>query len=51
MAGPMIRAEFISTLFRLMALGMRSLPTISETKDWRPGLSKRLTTPRRVANT
>ncbi len=48
MAGPITRAEFMTTLLRLMALGMRSRPTISETKVWRAGLSKRLTTPNRV---
>ena len=31
-AGPMTRAEFISTLLRLTALGRSSMPTISETK-------------------
>ena len=50
MAGPITRAEFMSTLFRLMALGMSSRPTISETKVWRAGLSKRLTTPSNEAN-
>ena len=51
MAGPMTRAEFISTLLRLTALGRSSWPTISETKVWRAGLSKRLTKPRPAAST
>ena len=46
MAGPITRAEFISTLLRLTALGSSSSPTISETKVWRAGLSNRLTNPR-----
>ena len=46
MAGPITRAEFISTLLRLTALGNRSSPTISDTKVWRAGLSKRFTKPR-----
>ena len=50
MAGPITRAEFMSTLLRLTALGKRSLPTISKTKVWRAGLSNRLTTPRPVAS-
>ena len=45
MAGPMTRAEFMTTLFRLTALGRRSRPTISETNVCRAGLSNRLTTP------
>ena len=44
-AGPMTRAPFMTTLLRLTALGRSSRPTISETKDWRAGLSNRLTTP------
>ena len=49
-AGPMTRAEFISTLLRLTALGNRSRPTISETKVWRAGLSNRLTKPSPAAS-
>ena len=45
MAGPMTRAEFMTTLLRLTALGRRSRPTISETNVCRAGLSNRLTTP------
>ena len=51
MAGPMTRAEFINTLLRLTAFGRSSWPTISETKVWRAGLSKRLTKPRPAART
>ena len=51
MAGPMTRAEFMSTLFRLTALGRRSRPTISETNVCRAGLSNRLTTPSRAERT
>ena len=51
MAGPMTRAEFISTLLRLTALGSSSIPTISETKVWRAGLSNRFTNPRPAAST
>ena len=50
MAGPITRAEFIRTLLRLTALGKSSIPTISETKVWRAGLSKRFTKPRPVAS-
>ena len=45
MAGPMTRAPFMTTLFRLTALGRSSLPTISMTKVWRAGLSNMFTTP------
>ena len=50
MAGPITRAEFISTLLRLTALGSRSSPTISETKVCRAGLSNRFTNPRPAAS-
>ena len=51
MAGPITRAEFISTLFRLTALGSRSRPTISDTNVWRAGLSTRFTNLRPAAST
>ncbi len=50
-AGPITRAEFMSTLLRLTAFGSSSIPTISETKVWRAGLSKRFTNPRPAAST
>ena len=50
MAGPTTREAFITTVFRLTALGRSSRPTISITKVWRAGLSKTLTTPSRPAS-
>jgi hypothetical protein len=50
MAGPMTRAEFITTLLRLTAFGRSSRPTSSSTKVWRAGLSTRFTNPRKVAS-
>ena len=47
MAGPMIRAVSMITLFRLTALTRRSGPTISITKLCRVGLSTQLTAPKR----
>jgi hypothetical protein len=46
----MTRAEFITTLLRLTALGRSSRPTSSRTKVWRAGLSTRFTKPRKVAS-
>ncbi|CAM5638708.1 hypothetical protein SCYAM73S_01914 [Streptomyces cyaneofuscatus] len=48
-AGPMSRADWKFAEFRLTALRSCAGPTISETNDWRAGLSTTVTMPRRKA--
>ena len=50
-AGPTIRAAWKVAELRPMALGSRSVPTTSETKDCRAGLSNAVPIPNRKAIT
>ncbi len=50
MAGPMARAAFTTTLFKVTALVISLGPTISRTKVWRLGLSTAVTSPKPRAN-
>ena len=48
-AGPMRRPALNDALLRATALARRSLGTISDTNDWRAGLSTAVATPWRNA--
>ena len=49
-AGPTSRAPLNTVEFRLTALASRSGPTISETNDWRTGMSSDEATPSAAAS-